>query len=291
MSWLASAWSFCNARLAAPWQRDEVGAVLFPDRLIIARVGGAGRRRLKHKEIIGLAPGAPGAPDWQPALEALARRVMAGGLAGANVNLVLSSHFVHYVLVPWNELLKSEEDQLAFARQRLIAVHGSAADGWSLKLSQSGPRQSRLACGVPQTLIDAVQEVMAPLGGGYRSLQPHLMASFNRWRDRLNAQPGWFVAAEPGLACLALLRDGQWQSMRTFRIGSSWPTQLQRVLDREQFLIDSPVDCQRVLVFAPELPAVEVPAAGDWQIEHLQPTLLPDMAAGADARFAIAVGV
>jgi len=65
---------------------------------------------------------------------------------------------------------------------------------------------------------------------------------------------------------------------------------LPRVLAREQFLVDSQTDCDRVLVFAPELPAVEAPVSGNWQIEYLQPALPPDMAAGSDERFAIAVG-
>jgi len=290
MSWYAKTRSFCRRRIALPWQPDELGVALFPDRLIIARVGGAWRRRLKYKEIIDFAPAGAEAPRWQPALEALVRKVSDGALSGANVTLVLSNHFVHYVLVPWKDLLKSEEDQLAFARQRLIGVHGSAAEGWSLRLSQAGTRQPRLACGVPQILIDALNEVMAPFGSRFRSLQSYMMASFNRWRARLGAQPSWFVAAEPGLACLALLENEQWQSVRTFRIDSDWRTQLPRVLARERLLVESQVDCDRVLVFAPELPATEAPVADDWHIEYLQPTLLPDMAAGADARFAIAVG-
>jgi hypothetical protein len=290
MSGFAKAWAACNRRIAAPWQGDELGVALFPERLIMTRVGGAWRRRCKHKEIVEFAPAAAEVPRWQPALEALAHKVMEGALAGAQVTVVLSNHFVHYVLVPWNALLTSEEDQLAFARQRFTGVHGGAAESWALRLSRAGPRQSRLACGVPRTLVDALDEVMAPLGERFLSLQPYLMASFNRWRARIGLQPSWFVAAEPGLACLALLQDGQWQSVRTFRIGSSWPTQLPRVLAREQLLVDGQTDCDRVLVFAPELPVVEAPESEAWQIENLQPALAPDMSDGSDARFAIAVG-
>lgn len=290
MSWYAKALSFCSRPIALPWASDELGVALFPDRLIIARVGGGWRRQLKHKEIIALAPAPPDAPRWQPALEALAGKVLGGELAGAEVTLVLSNHFVHYALVPWSELLKSEEEQLAFARQRFVRVHGSAAEGWLLSLSQAGPRQSRLACGAPQALIDALNAVMAPVGSRYRSLQPHLMASFNRCRARLGVRPGWYVVAEPGLLCIALLHDGQWHSVRTMKIGPDWPIELSGVLARERCLVDSQTECDHVSVFAPDLPASAALERDDWKIENLLPALLPGMAAGVDAPFAIVVG-
>ena len=283
MSWLA-------ASLALPWRPDRLGVALYPDRLDVARVGGVWPRRLKHRQTVELAAPADDSPAWQPAIEALARLVMEGALARANVTLVLSSHFVHYTLVPWSELLSSEADLLAYVRQRFVAVHGGAAQGWALRLSRAEPRRPRLACGVPQALIDALDEVMAPIGGRYRSLQPHLMASFNRWRSRLGARPGWFVAAEPGLACLALLRDGHWQSVRKLRIGADWPRLLPDILARERLLVDGDSDCRHVSVFAPELPAVLAPEAGDWLIENLDPAPLPGMSTDVDGRFAIATG-
>ncbi len=288
-SWYAKAYAFCIRLFASRWQRDRLGVALFPDRLVIARVGGW-RRQLKHKEIIAFAPAPPDAPRWQPALAALADKALAGALSGADVTLVLSNHFVHYVLVPWSELLKSEEEQLAFARHRFTRVHGRSAEGWLLRLSQAAPRQPRLACGVEEALVAALNEVMAPIGRRYSSLQPHLMASFNRWHARLGVRPGWFVVAEPGLLCVALLQDGQWQSVRAIKIGPDWPNELPSVLAREQCLVDSQTECDHVSVFAPDLPGAIALERGNWKIENLQPTLLPGMAAGVDAPFAVAVG-
>lgn len=289
MSASANARSAAGRLSAGLGPRDELGVALFPDRLVIARVGGAWRRRIKHKEAIELAPRAAGAPAWQAALEALVRKVMEGTLAEANVTLVLSSHFVHYVLVPGSELLRGEADQQAFVRERLRSIHGAAAESWALRLSQAGPRRPRLACGVPQTLIEALNEVMAPLGRRFRSLQPHLMASFNRWRARLG-KSCWFVAAEPGLACLALLEAGEWRSVRTVRIGADWPQALPGVLMRERFLVDGRSECSDVRVFAPGLPAAVVPDAGDWRVENLQAAPMPGRAARPESPYAIAMG-
>jgi hypothetical protein len=261
-------------RSVASTRRGELGAallgvVLGPDHLIISRVASGWRQPSAVKEVVALAPPSPDAPRWQPAVEALAAKVLTGELSGGDVTLVLSNHFVHFVLVPWSALLRSEEDQLAFARERLVRVHGSAAESWALRLSQANPQQPRLACGVDKALIDAVAAVMAPIGGRFRSLQPYLMASFNRLRTRLGSAPGWLAVAEPGLLCLALLGNGQWQSVRTIRLGPDWTSDLSRALARERYLVDSPTETDRVFVFAPDLPPRPALGADQWKFENL----------------------
>ncbi|MDO8439157.1 MAG: hypothetical protein Q7S67_02835, partial [Telluria sp.] len=189
---------------------DQLGIALYPDRLLLARASGGLRRRLARKQIIEFAAADAGAPLWQRATEALAAQVAAGALAGAAVTLVLSNRFVQYVPIPFSDALGSAEEELAFVRHCFARVHGSQAAAWAIRLSQASAGKSRLACGMEQALVDTLAKIMAPLGRQYRSLQPHLMASFNRWRSRLAGRPGWFVVAEPGLLSIALLGDGQW---------------------------------------------------------------------------------
>jgi hypothetical protein len=269
---------------------DHLGVALYPDRLLLARTSGLLRRRLKHKQIIAVAPADEGAPLWQPAVDALASQVAAGAMAGAAVTLVLSNRFVNYALVPYSDALGSAEEELAFVRHCFSRVHGSEADRWAFRLSQGSPGKSRLACGVEQTLIDALAKVMTPLGSHYRSLQPHLMASFNRWRTRLAKRPGWFVVAEPGLLSLAMLCDGQWHSVRTLKVGPDWPQELPGVLSREEFMVGSHTPCDDVMLFAPDAAQPLMLEPGKWRINTLLPTLLPGMAAGVDTPFSIALG-
>lgn len=274
-----------------PWTRDALGVALFPDRVMIARVGGSWRQKLRHKEIVELPPPAPGNANWQPMLEALAEKARSGAFGGGNVTLVLSSEFVQYTVVPWSDLLKTEDEQLEYARQRFVRVYGKCAESWSLRISPAKAGKSRLACGIPRILVEALQAAMSPLGVRFLSLQPYLMTSFNRWRRRLGAQPTWFVVAEPELLCIALLQDGQWQSVRKLKIDADWPSELPAVLAREQCLIDCQTDCDRVLVFAPELPAAVNLENGSWRVENLLPVLPARMDPAVDGSFAIAVGV
>jgi hypothetical protein len=265
--------------------------VLHPERLVLARASGGWRRSLKRKEIIAVAPAAPRTPAWRGALDALAGQVGAGALAGADVSVVLSSALVRYALVPHSDALADEQEELAFARHCFARIYGNQADDWAVKLGGAQPRKTRLACAVEQPLLDALSRVMAPLGARYRSLQPHLMASFNRWRARLGARPGWFVVAEPGLLCVTLLRDGQWQSVRTVKVAPDWPRELPGVLTREECMVDASTECDEVLLYAPDGPEPLIVQPGKWRISRLLPTLLPNMAAGVDAPFSVALGL
>jgi hypothetical protein len=272
------------------WRR-QAGVALFPDRLVLARASGGFRRRLEHREIVELAPAQAGMPPWQPAVDALVTKVAAGEFAKAEVTLVLSNSFVRYALIPWSEALGGREEELAFTRHCFARVYGSEVETWALKLSPAGPGQARLACAIEQKLVDALNICMSALASGYRSLQPNLMASFNRSRARLGESPVWLVVAEPGLLCLALLQGGRWQSVRTLKVGPDWIAELPGVLAREECLIDNPAECDQVLVFAPDTAEALAPRAGKWRIEKLMPRLLPGMAAGADAPYSVALGV
>ncbi|MDB5811739.1 MAG: hypothetical protein JWN94_3861 [Betaproteobacteria bacterium] len=268
---------------------DQIGIALLADRLVIARASSGWRRQLQQKETVMLPPPPEDSPRWQPAIDALAQKIAAGELAGAEVSLVLSSSFMHYALVPWSNALGSEEEELAFARHCFARVHGADAEHWELRLSAKRPDRSRLACAAAPQLIDALERVMAPLGTRYCSLQPYLMASFNRWRARFNGKPCWFVTVEPGLLCVALLGDGQWLSVRTVKVGAAWLAALPTVLKRETCLVESGTACNDVWIFAADGTDPATHDAGQWQFKNLVPSLLPGMDPGADAAYSIAL--
>jgi hypothetical protein len=270
---------------------DQLRVLLFPERMVLARVSGGFPRRLLHKETVTLEPAPDGVPQWHPAVEAVGSKAEDGAFLLANVTLVLSNRFVRYVVVPWSDTLTTRDEELAFARHCFARVYGSDAEEWACKLSGAKPDKPRIACAVERPLIEALNVKLGALGKRYCSLQPHLMASFNCTRAQLGKGPAWLVLAEPGLLCIALLQDGCWQSVRTIRVGSQWTAELPEVLDREELFVDMHTECTRVLVFAPDEPGEVHPRAGKWRFEHLMPELLPGMIPGADAPYSLALGV
>jgi hypothetical protein len=138
--------------------------------------------------------------------------------------------------------------------------------------------------------MEALKQCMSSSASRFLSLQPHLMASFNRIRAHLQEQSAWLVVAEPGLLCVALLQDECWQSVRTVKVGADWMSELPGVLHREECLVDSQTECDRVFVFAPDGPQAPMLQASEWRIENLVSSLLPGMVPGADAPFSIVLG-
>ena len=287
--WLGRIRQVATTPIGTAARRGKLTAALLPDRLVIARVEGRWSPRLSQYETTALDAAAPGVPRWRPALEALAVKVKTGAMSAAEITLVLSNHFVHYGLVPYNDVLGGEDEQLAFARHRFATVYGSQTDAWALRLSPAYPHEARLACGVETSLVTAIDDALAPLGGAYCSLQPHLMASFNRSRARIGKRATWFVVAEPGLLCIALFESGQWKSIHSVKVGLDWAAELSAVLAREECLIDGEVECRKVLLFAADVAVPTFAASGKWQIERLLPKLVPGMA-GGPGEFSIAMG-
>ncbi len=287
--WLGRLKQGATKPISASARRGKMTVALFPDRLVLARVEGRWSPRLTQYETMVVAPAPGGVPRWRPALEALAAKVKAGAVAAAEITLILSNHFAHYGLVPYNDVLGGEDEQLAFARHRFATIYGSQTDAWTLRLSPAYPREARLACGVETSLVTALDDVLAPLGRSYCSLQPHLMASFNRSRARIGNRATWFVVAEPGLLCVALVEGGQWKSIHSVKVGRDWAAELSAVLAREECLIDGEIECRRVLLFAADVAVPAFAASGKWQIERLLPRQLPGMA-GRPGEFSIAMG-
>lgn len=272
-----------------PSWRDRVTVLLHPRRLKIARVARGWRPQLVQKEIVDVAPAAPGIAIWQPVIDELGGLVKAGGLAGADVTLVLSSHFVRYTLAPSSELLDGESEEQLFARHCFAEVYGSAAEDWAVRVTPNSDRGPRLACAIDQAMIDAVMLVMAPLGRRFVSLQPSLMKSFNAWRSRIRNRSAWFVVAESGMLCLALLGKGRWQTVNTVKVGDAWPLELPFILERESSLCSLEEECSEVFLFSAEDCHTVIAESEPWRFENLRPRSMAGYADDTDAAFSIAV--
>jgi hypothetical protein len=270
----------------SPLWRDQLGVVLYPDHLVLVRVKTGLRRRLQHSEVMPTPSPEAEAPAWSAAVEALKPLAASEILGGADVTLVLSSAFVRYVLVPRSAALSSEEEQVAFARHRFGAIHGKEIEDWIIRLSPGHKGQPRLACAIERSLVEALDQAMAPLGARYQSLQPHLAKSLNCWRAEMAKRALWFVVVESGVMSVALVRNGEFTSLRTMRVGGGWIDDLPGVLAREELLNDASDGSNEVLVLGPPDQHVPEAAAGKWKFRALRPgTISNATLAATDAPF------
>jgi len=190
----------------------------------------------------------PSADDWRPAVEALPEILKSHKSREASV--VLADQFVRYALLPWNEAVKSPAQWLALARHRFAALHGAAAAEWNVKVTDTAPRGPRLACAVDKELVDALVAAFVTAGVKLVSVQPFLVAAFNRIRQMVGNASCWIVVEEPGRLTLALAQRGAWVAIRSRRSDERWRVALPEILEREGAFLGLNEACTRVIVCA-----------------------------------------
>lgn len=265
----------------SPLWRSELRVGLCPDRLVVAGYRGASRRRIARADVIPLELAHDPAP-WQAAVAALPAALSAP--KKSEVTVILSNHFVRYALLPWNATLKTDAEWHALARHRLLSVHGQAAEGWAVRVSETAPRGPRVVSAADQAMLDALDAAIAGSGATLASVQPYLMAAFNRMQPAISNASCWLAIEEPGRLTLALIERGSWRAIRSRRADDRWCAMLPEILERESAILGLEQPCTQVAV------CTQVAFDADTQgAYHLRDVTLAAGAAPGDRLLAMAL--
>ena len=185
--------------------------------------------------------------------------------------IVLADQFVRYALLPWNETLKTREQWLALANHRFSTLHGPRAAEWQITVTETAPKGPRLACAVDRALIGQLAEVFTKAGLRLTSVQPFLVAAFNRIRKNVGHGSCWIAVEEAGRLTLALIQRGLWIAIRSRRSDRSWRNVLPEILERESAFLGLSAPVTRVIVCAQgDLDTAQFIANHDaWRAEAL----------------------
>jgi hypothetical protein len=272
-----------------------VRIALCPDRVVLVRFPRGLRREIAEKKILPCPPsgaseesGASG-PAWRAAVDTLgsAVRDWKGGKAEATV--ILSNHFVRYVLVPWSDDLNSEQETLDFARHCFVTVYGDAAATWGIRLSNDGGGAPRVASAVEPGLLEAVTRAFDASPLRLRSVQPYLMAAYNQWRQRFDGKTAWFALAERGRLCLAQFHQNHWHSLRGLPVGDSLDEELPAIMERESYLTSLAQPDASVFVFSPEHGSTRLPVGEEQRFQPLSLPACPGFSPIGDHDYAMAM--
>lgn len=195
--------------------REQVRIGISPQQVEMLRFAVGWQRAAPERNTLACA-GTPerNAASWAPAIEALRELLTHPNLRRAEATVILSNHFVRYLLIPWSASLVTEEERLAFARMRFVQVYGEAAQNWMLRLSGGAAGSAQVAAAVERPLIDSLTTLLENSPLALRSIQPQLMALVNAARKAIG-RDAWLAVAEPGRLLLGLLRGGRWLSLRS----------------------------------------------------------------------------
>lgn len=190
------------------WRSKKQRIGLCADRVLVSR-----------KKIVPVKPAA-NAAEWKAAVDALP--AVLEGFKGQEISLVIADAFVRYALLPWNTAVKNDQQWIAVARHRFSTLHGAAAAAWDVKLTETAPQGARLACAVDRDLIEALASASVSASVHLASVQPFLVAAFNRIRTKVGTGSCWLVVEEPGRLTLAFIQRGAWVTVRTRRVDANW---------------------------------------------------------------------
>ena len=127
--------------------------------------------------------GSESAPEpWRASLEAFRAGLRDRRGALGRVEVVLSDHFVRYVLIPWSESVVSDGDRLALARLSFRDVYGHLSDTWDLSVDQQRAGEASFACAVDRALIADLRGMVSLAGGRLDSVRPALTDCLNSHR-------------------------------------------------------------------------------------------------------------
>lgn len=239
-----------NALLLATGLRDEIRILIQPQRLVALRLKHRfGKQTIIDQHEIDLAPtdethGADLKPMyqdlWRPAVSALSTVLSDPRWQRAIPNIVLSSHFVRYAIIPWNAELANAAERDAYLRHCFTLAYGEAARHWDLRLSPAGFGQAALASGIATPLQEAIHLELEQAGLTAQNIYPHLMLAANETRAYLgkgnSGMSLCFVSLEPGRLCLGLIEQGQWRSLRNIAVEADISRQLRALIQRESIL-------------------------------------------------------
>ncbi len=254
---------------------ERLSIVLSPHQIAVLHTRCKMSLRGWRQDILGrqvISAGARGENDWSGAIGALGTALPGFAGRGMRANVILSNHFVSYVLVPWRDNM-SDEDEMAYARHCFKETYGDASNSWEIRVSPSSFGAPALASAVDGGLLAELLRSFGGAGIRVKSIQPHLMVAFNNCRPGIQGRTAWFVLLEPGSVCLSLLRSGQFAWMRKVRIGDAWHEEFPAVLEREAYLVEEGAETKDVFLWAPQLGGKEVLERGRWNIMYLKPPL------------------
>lgn len=260
-----------------------------PSELTLVRMSGLRRPRVTAKHTAACDP-AFGPEPWHGAAASLKDAAEALRGDALDVTVVLSNHFVRYVLVPWNDAVAGAEEEQAYARHCFAKIHGERSKAWTLSLSEERAGLPRVAGAIDTALLEAVRGCFQT-GGKARlvSLQPYLMAAVNCWRGSMARTGAWFLIAEPERACLILHDKGRWQAVLNTKGSYSAPEEWATLLDRERHRIVEGDPVTTVLVHAAHSNAARWPQVGDWKFERLSLPPLDGYSPLKDGRYTMAL--
>src|SRR3954468_14863006 len=223
-------------------------------------------------------------PNWSTPLAALRDILPKRNSAPAPVRVILSNHFLRYMVLPWSPELVTQSEELDYAYARFAQVFGDKARQWVIRTSDAPAGAERLGAAIDAALLEALSLALDAGGFSLNSCQPALMAQFNACRQHIDDN-AWLVSAERGRLLIAWIHKNRWRFVRMRPLHEA-VVPLRDLLEQERLLLSANEPGYKVFVSAAD--DVVVDTSG-LRPEQLEPESISRPRASADAPYALAM--
>lgn len=131
-------------------------------------------------------------------------------LSGKPVRLVLGSHWLRYLLLPWQANVYARKDWLALAYNRLREQYGHHALSWDVQIAFQGYQQPLIVVATDKPLTEGFDGLADNFRWQISSAEPSFAAIANRYRRHWHGE-SWLVLVEQHHVLLAESEGGVWQ--------------------------------------------------------------------------------
>lgn len=270
-------------------------SLLSPDRLVAVLTGAEValfRQRGGRRECLARCAVAPPRPPLGPATLAALQQALAtqNGLRG-ELCVILGSELCRFRLIPWSAAITSPGELEQYARSCFEEIHGNAVASWRLQVSADSAGRPRLAAALERELLEGLQALAQAAKLRLVSVQPYLMAAFNRFARQLTQPNFLFLLAEPGRTSQLLARGGAWVSVRS-TAGNGSDAALEALIQREtQLQALAGEQLETVYLHAPGQPSSALAVSSQLTLEQLSLPLPTSADSANDALWSMAMVV
>jgi len=198
------------------------------------------KQQLVQKKIIELPFEVGANTDFnqqQVIIQALAQVLTSEQWRGLAASVVLSNHYAHFIVIPWNTELVAENERQAFMLHCFTQAYGEAAKTWNLRMSNSSFGKAAIASAIPQSFLQELHTVFSGSGMVLTAVHPHIMLAVNQTlsevKKRHQVASFWLVTILAGQICLALYESGQWRSIKNVTLDVDVSAQVGALIRRE----------------------------------------------------------
>ena len=194
----------------SPWSGERWVAVLSPERVALVR-----RRRGRNAACALHAQRACADRSAEAAVDALRFVLAEEDVKRGELTLLVSSHFVQYLMIPWRAGLASPKELATFAELCFEETFGAEAGARSVVVARERAGSPRMAAALGRSWLATLESAVAGSPLRLVSVQPYLCALFDRVQPGLRGDDFMLLVAEPARSCVLVASDGRWRSVRS----------------------------------------------------------------------------